>query len=135
MRISGKKFLPVAAIGLVTFGVVAPAFAEGSRTGTMTNWTDGDSSNSWADHNSDGATTSVLFYQGCKHDFDARIRKENFTWDTTMASERINCTSYNDAVVGGDYAADNYHFDVHESYTAAGMVIYPYLSGSYKITW
>ncbi|MGO4258288.1 hypothetical protein [Marmoricola sp. RAF53] len=129
-----SKLLAAGAIALTTFGVAAPALAA-TRSGTMTNWTDGDASSSWHDSNTTSVSTKVVFYARCKHDFDARIRKESFGPDKTVASERINCTSYDDAVVGGDYAADDYHFDVHESDVAAGMVIYPYLSGSYQITW
>lgn len=134
VRVQAKKVMAVLAVGMLSFGVAAPSFAT-TRDGTMTKWTDGDQSADWSDSNTTSTVTSVRFYATCSHDFDARIRKNNVGPDTTMASERINCTSYNDSVVGGDYPADSYHFDVHESYVAGCCVYYPYLSGNYRITW
>ena len=134
MRVNIRNTAAVAAVVLVTFGVAAPSFAT-TRDGVMTKWTDGDQSSDWKDTNTTSIDTNVKFYATCRHDFDARIRKNNFGPDTTMASERINCTSYNDAVVGGDYASDSYHFDVHESYLSGGYIFYPYLTGEYRITW
>lgn len=127
-----KTMTAVAAIGLTAFGLAAPAFAS-ERSGTMTKWHDGDRSSSWSDINSN---SSVLFSATCKHDFNARIRREvDFLPDSTTGSERINCTSYNDAVVSTGTASGSYHFDVAESYLAGGYIFYPDLTGRYRITW
>ena len=128
----------VVAIGCIAFGVTAPAFAEGSHAGHMAKWTNGDRGPTWHDSTlkKDTTETRVVFYVGCSHDFTARIRREKFGPDETEAKERINCTSYTDAVRAGVAdRADDYHFDVQEAITNGTSVYYPFLTGNYKEFW
>jgi len=135
-RTSLKQGLAVsAAVGLVTLGSAAPAFAEGRQNGHMEKWTDGDRGPTWHDSNIDNVITKVVFYSVFRHDFDARIRKERFGPDGTVGSERINCTSYDDADYAGDEPADDYHFDVSEYTCSVAACFYPYLTGDYTEHW
>jgi hypothetical protein len=109
-----KSLTIVACVGATIFGIVAPAFAEGHFYTTNNRWENGDRSDTWTDHNQDGTDTHATFAAGCSQEFRARIRKENFGPDTTVASEFINCQSYTDAVRAGDVAADQYHFDIND---------------------
>ena len=120
---------------------VASAVREGSHgqdqleNGHMEKWTDGDRGPTWHDSNIDNVITNVTFYSVCRHNFDARIRKERFGPDGTVGSERINCTSYDDAVYAGDVPADDYHFDVSEYSCSVAACFYPYLTGDYTEYW
>jgi hypothetical protein len=134
MRFNVKHTAAIAAVALATFGIAAPSFAT-TRDGTMNSWNEGDQSSDWKDTNTTSTVTNVKFYATCSHDFTARIRRNNVAFDTTMASERINCTSYNDAVVGGNYPSDKYHLDVQEHYLSGGYIVYPNLRGDFRITW
>lgn len=95
----------------VAVGVAAPAFAEGSRDSSMTNWSSGNASHSWYDGNNDSVSTHVTFYD-CTREFKATIRKTVTGPDPSYGSEWIDCKAYDDAVYAGDVPAGNYHFDV-----------------------
>ena len=130
-----RKFVAVTALAVAVLGVAAPSWAA-ERAGKMTRWHDGDRSGSWHDKGKNGAITKVVFTARCKHDFVARIRLESrFRPDKTRGSERINCTSYDDAVVGGNLGSGDYHFDVQEFRVIGNSVYYPDLTGSYKVHW
>lgn len=71
----------------------------------------------------------------CRTRADRQFRKERFGPDGTVGSERINCTSYDDAVYAGDVPADDYHFDVSEYTCSVAACFYPYLTGDYTEHW
>lgn len=108
-----NRVLALLAGAAVAAGVAAPAFAEATRTSSMTGWTSGDASNSWYDGNIDAVDTHVAFYD-CTREFEATIRKTIPGFDPAYGSEWIDCKAYADAVYAGDVPAGNYHFDVTE---------------------
>ena len=105
----------------------------------MHGWNDGDPGATWHDYNKDSTDTHVTFYQGCTHEFTARIRKENFGPDDTIATEYINCGSYDDAVRAGDIGAEDYHFDIQDirGFGTCGKFECPTpnTSGNYREYW
>lgn len=124
-------------IAALTFGLAAPALAESTVFGHMSGWGDGHASSSWHDYNTDSTNTHVTFYDSCTKEFTGRIRRNNFGPDTTMGSEWINCTSYDDAVYAGDVPSDDYHFDVQLSSSSCGKFSCsdPKTSGDYREYW
>jgi len=55
----------IAAVVGFSFLAVAPAFAEGARSSYMTDWVAGTRSNTWADSNGDGNSTTVRMENVC----------------------------------------------------------------------
>lgn len=106
-----KRLVVVFAGTAIAVGVAAPAFAEGSRTSSMTNWVSGNASNSWYDGNNDSTSTHVTF-NDCTREFQSTIRKTVTGPDPSYGTEWIDCKAYADAVYAGDVPAGNYHFDV-----------------------
>lgn|SRR5664279_341665 len=103
--------LVVFAGAAVAVGVAAPAFAEGDRDSSMTNWSSGNASHNWYDGNNDADSTHVTFYD-CTREFKATIRKTIPGFDPAYGTEWIDCKAYADAVYAGDVPAGDYHFDV-----------------------
>lgn len=112
MQINVKKMLTGALIVVsLIVGTAIPAFA-GYRQSSLDRAFNGWSSKSWDDQDANDLT-EVQFSGNCLRNFQARIRRDLPTWDTTWGSEWINCYSYTDSVKSDSYPVrDNYHYDV-----------------------
>jgi len=122
----------------IAVGVAAPAFAENHRAGKMVNWANGQRSANWTETDSTDDKSRVTFARGCTRDFTATIRKvRRYRPDRDVVSERINCTSYTDALKASKLNPARYHFRINGmgSVCYAGACRSYVTSGKYKITW
>jgi hypothetical protein len=125
-RIIRQVMVATVAITGLTFGVAAPALAEGHFNSVVIRVNSGFESRQWIDRNSDGEDTRATFFNCNKDDFVVKIMKEDAGPDTEMARESLQCTLRRaDAVRAGDVPADEYHFTfVSGSSVTADLTVY-----------
>ncbi len=115
----------IAATAGVTFGLAAPALAEGHFDSYLSGWYADHESRQWVDLNLDNTNGRATFSNCNKNDFRITIYKEDFGPDTNVGSETMQCTSSADAVYAGDVPKDEYHFTLKSgSNISADVTVY-----------
>lgn len=115
----------VLSAGALTFGVAAPALAEGHFNSYMGGWYAGTESRQWINLDQDATDDRATFSSCNKNDWRVTIYKEDFGPDTNVGSETLQCTSSADAVRAGDVPRDEYHFTLKDgSNVSANVTVY-----------
>lgn len=101
----------LATVGILV-GVMAPAYASGSKSTHIYDKKDGYASARWKD-DAPGAKTRATT-RWCTREYRMRLRKDrNGLPDPVVGSEWINCLSYDDAVHSDNKTPKaKYHYDI-----------------------
>ncbi|TLQ42050.1 hypothetical protein [Streptomyces marianii] len=103
----------MAGAALLGLAGATPAFAEGSWSSYIANWTSGKESRRWTDRNSDAVSTSVAF-PGCSTDSNRFSAAQVKLWKDVFGpdDDQGTRTNYCNTVSWGDKVSGTYYSEL-----------------------